>query len=709
MSKPNQDPGKQITIQVSSDERPDFKLPLAAYVYDKRRQEPQRIEIRDGKFDMTMPAGGMGLPRVLIAPMNERIDAAKTSADKLKRLGAYEPVLLRGRDLVTRIDLPGSIIDFWPFCFCWVHGKVVRNSDNRAVCHARVHICEVDRVPLWLTRLPDVDIFRLRDDLIKVLERPPIPIPGPGPGLRRAALRFDPQPDPPAELNLPPSLQRSLRVASPAMLRNALIEHWQLLVPWFCYWPHWWWLFRCDEMTVVTTDEYGNFEATLFYRCGSDHPDLYFWVEYDFGSGYEVVYRPSKACNTYWNYTCGSEIIIRITDPRVPGCEEEPDLPGCQVVVLSIGNGVAVREVQSTGTEGVTNDGRPFGHTLEPRVDFSRTELIDNKGIPYYRWSYRRLSGPDGVSGMVAPGSEPLLAPPKAMAADVYRHYKSGTSYSSELMGPMPTTGPSPAPLPNLFRIRPVNSPSGDEWIVLNEHIDLATAYFQTDDLAGTPSGDPPSDDMAAGRYEMRLELFNAAGALVNWTTAGIDLRITDADAPFGTGTVPTVPAPAYNRILSPGGDTMGFRMVLRVDNNRCQAEIHPVGGTVSPDPGCGFHNYSGPGDTATLSFTARHPNNFATYSFATARGAGPDLVVASINPSGTVGDGGQNGFVPAGAFKYAKPIPVSSLLGPCPNAAFSELLHVSATATNGYGELDAYDKGDHAAFALAMPCPVCD
>jgi hypothetical protein len=706
MSKPNQEPGKQTTFQVSTGERPNFKLPLAAYVYHKGQPEPSRIEIRDGKFELAMPAGGMGLPRVLIAPMNERIEAAKPSADKLKRLGAYEPVLLRGRDIITRIELPGPIIDIWPFCFCWVHGKVVRNSDNRAVCHARVHICEVDRIPLWLRRLPDLDLLRLRDDLIKVLEQPPIPIPGPGP--RRAALRFDPQPDPPAELQLPPSLARSLRVASPAMLRNALVEHWQLLVPWFCYWPHWWWLFRCDEMTVVTTDAFGNFEATLFYRCGGDHPDLYFWVEYDFGNGYEVVYRPSKACNTYWNYACGSEVIIRVTDPRVPGCDEEPDLPGCQVVVLSIGNGVAVREVQATGTEGITNDGRPFGQTLEPRVDFSRTELIDNKGIPYYRWSYRRLSGPDGVSGVVAPGSEPLLAPPKAMAADVYRHYKSGTSYSSELMGPMPTTGPSPAPLPNLFRIRPVDSPSGEEWIVLNEHIDLATAYFQTDELAGTPSGDPPSDDMAAGRYEMRLELFNAAGALVNWTTAGIDLRITDADAPFGTGTVPTVPAPAYNRILSPGGDTMGFRMVVRVDNNRCQAEIHPVGGTVSPDPVCGFHNYSGPGDTATLSFTARHPNNFATYSFGTARGAGPDLAVASIAPSGTVGDGGQNGFVPAGAFKYAKPIPVSSLLGPCPNAAFSELLHVSATATNGYGELDTYDRGDHAAFALAMPCPSC-
>lgn len=706
MSKPTQDQAKPITIQVSTGERPDFKQPLVAYVFDKRQPKPQRVEIRDGQFELSVAGGAMALPRVLIAPRSERIDAAMPGPDRLKRLGAYEPVLQRGREIITRIDIPGSIIDLWPLCFCWVHGKVVRHSDNRAVCHARVHICEVDRIPLWLMKLPDVDIFRLRDDLLQVLERPPIPIPGPGPGLRRSALRFDPQPDPPAELEAAPGLLRQLRGGAPALLRNALVENWKLLLPWFCYWPHWWWLFRCDEMTVVSTDAHGNFEAVLFYRCGSDHPDLYFWVEYDFGSGYEVVYRPSKACHTYWNYECGSEVTIRVTDPRVPGCEEEPDLPGCQVVVLSIGNGIAVQQVQTMGTEGLTTTGRPFGGTLEPRVDFSRSELIDNKGIPYYRWSYRRLSGPDGTSGVMAPGSEPLLAPPKAMSADVYRHYKSGSSYASDLMGPMPTTGPSPAPQPNLFRIRPLVSPSGDEWIVLNEHIDLATAYFRTDSLAGAPSGMPLPDDMAAGRYEMRLELFDAAGALVNWSGAGIDLRITDADAPFGTGTVPTKPAPAYNRILSAGGDTMGFRMVVRVDNNRCQAEIHPVGGTVSPDPVCGFHNYSGPGDMATLSFTARHPNNFATYSFATARGAGPNLAVATT--SGQVGDAGSNGFMPAGAFQYAKPVAAASLLGTCPSAAFSELLHVSALATNGYGELDSYDQGDHAAFALAQPCPAC-
>ena len=234
-----------------------------------------------------------------------------------------------------------------------------------------------------------------------------------------------------------------------------------------------------------------------------------------------------------------------------------------------------------------------------------------------------------------------------------------------------------------------------------------ATAYFDTGSLAGAPSGSAPApDDLAAGRYEMKLELFDAAGALVNWTAAGIDLRITDQDAPFGTGTITTTPAPAHNRILS-GPNTMGFRMVVRVDNNRCFAEILPVGGTVTPDPVCGFHNYNSPSDVATLSFIARHPNHFAGYGFLTTRGPGPSIPDAST--SGTSGEPGINGFAKIADFTYAKDVIISTLLGPCSNAAYSERLDVNATATNGYGTLSGYDHADNAAFALAVPCPVCE
>ena len=752
---------KRVAFQVLTGQRPKFDHPLVAYVFDARGQLVERAEISDGQVVLPLPKGEIGKLRVFIVPADAAFETRKPTPESLLRLGAYEPVLQPGGGRLERIDIPGIIIDRWPFCFCWVRGRVVRQFDNRVVCDARVHICEVDRIPLLIAKLPDPDIYRLRDDLLEIFRNPPIPFPppervpggigpfpgpgprpGPGPApLSRAAFRFrgtgaelsgfDPQPDPPrglagsgsrmfnpgdlaalnpqplppkAAIELPPALLASLRSRSGTVLRGALIDNWKLLVPWFCLWPHWWWWFRCDELAVLATDSQGRFETTIFYPCGGDRPDLYFWVEYDFGSGFETVYHPPIGCHTYWDYACGTEITIRITDPRVPGCNEEPDLPGCQVVVLSIGPGVAVREVRTTGVEGVTNAGEPFGATLEPRVDFSRTELIDLRGIPYYRWSYRRLSGPDGSSTTIAAGSVPI-GPWSVMTRDVYRHYKLGTSFPSDFMGPMPTMGPGAAPAPNLTRIRPLLPPAGNEWVVLNESIDLATGYFETASLHGAPTGAPPlPDDLAAGRYEIKLELFTAAGVLVNWTASGIDLRITAQDAPFGTGTVTTSPAPAYNRLLV-GGDTMGFRMVMRVDNNRCSADILPVGGTVTPDPVCGFHNYNVPSDLAGLSFVARHPNNFATYAYSVTLGPGPTVPVTT---SGTAGSAGTAGFTEIADFTYARDVVISVLLGPCDNAAYAERLDVWAMATNGYGTLTGYNSADNAAFALAVPCPTC-
>ncbi|MGE0360905.1 MAG: hypothetical protein AB7H93_06055 [Vicinamibacterales bacterium] len=758
MSTERHDRGKPLSLTVSTTERPKFSEPLTAFLFDAQGALAERADVKDGRVTLKTPSGGLGRHRLFIAPAVD--ETRPLTPASLTRLGAYEPVLHRHDGIVTDITIPGVVIDHWPFCVCWVRGRVVRAADNRAVCDARVHICEVDRIPWIIAELPDFEVVKLRDDLLDLLRRPPVPprpwpdpwppdpdpgpFPGPRPGPdpsplfrfdRGAISGFDPQPDPPGtrvglnpqplpprsrvRLNpqpeppsagsageaivLAPDLQARLRSTSPVVVRATLIEHWKLLLPWLC-WRPWFWRYRCDEVAVVTTDNQGRFETRVFYPCGGDRPDLYFWVEFDFGSGFETVYHPPIACHTWWDYACGTEVVLRVTDPRVPGCEHEPDLPGCQVVVLSIGPGVAVREVQTSGGgEGQTLAGQPFGHTLEPRVDFSRTELIVNKNVPYYRWSYRRLSAPDGGAGPVDASSVPLGGTPTVLTKDVYRHYKLGTSYPSELMGPMPS---GPAPLPNLFRIRPQNPPAGTEWVVLDEHVDLATAYFDTHTLAGATGASPTTPDLAAGRYELILELFDAAGALVDWTAKGIDLRITDQDAPFGTGTITTSPAPAYNRVLV-GGHTMGFRMVLRVDNNRCYAEILPVGGDVTPDPDCGFHNYSDPSDDAALSFVARHPHQFATYGFSTTRG--PGGTIGAAGTGGTAGAAGTNGFVETSDFTYAKDVAVSALLGTCGNAAFGEGLDVHATATNGYTRLSGYDAHDIAAFALAVPCPECE
>ena len=197
--------GRQLALSVSTAQRPDFDAPLVAYVFDANGTLIQRADVVGGKVQIALPSESAHLPRVLIAPaVKDAPDDASPGIDRLLKLGAYEPVLRQDGKLIDRIVVPAQIIDIWPYCFCWVRGRVVRAGDNRPVCHARVHICEVDRIPIWILRLPDREIFRLRDDLFEVLRNPPIPIPDPDPDpapWRRLApgttVGFNPQPDPP--------------------------------------------------------------------------------------------------------------------------------------------------------------------------------------------------------------------------------------------------------------------------------------------------------------------------------------------------------------------------------------------------------------------------------------------------------------------------------------------------------------------------------
>ena len=156
---------------------------------------------------------------------------------------------------------------------------------EKPVCHARVHICEVDRLPWIIARLPDDIIYRLRDELIWAIEHP-IPIPNPpdppfkfDPGfidpvagvcasgqplrqVRCVGVMLNPQPLPPAELRtqavlraanvdavmlnpqpLPPKAatltfetRAALTAASTAIVREALIANVELIRIYWCYW-----------------------------------------------------------------------------------------------------------------------------------------------------------------------------------------------------------------------------------------------------------------------------------------------------------------------------------------------------------------------------------------------------------------------------------------------------------------------------------------
>jgi hypothetical protein len=747
---------KGIRLKVNFEENPGKDISVAAYAFDRGGTLLAHAPVKEGQARLDISRDQAKRARILIGPSLEGRREQTPGLPLLERLHAYEPkfVFNPEQDTYELLPIPKLSWDWWRWCRCRVRGKVVKPvtihgvTSDMPVCHARVHICEVDPLLIIIPRLPDSIIDRLRRELVIALEHPfpwP-PEPDPPPVYKFNPGVVDPSPENIAGMNrvpeevlaaeaavvgpaisaeyserelsdnslariegagtrvnlnmpgqsgemttrslttpLPPATRAALMSISMPTVKQALLASVDLIRPYLCWWPWIWpYLYSCDEIAVLDTDSQGRFETDIWYPCAGDHPDLYFWVEYCIGGTWTTVYHRPIRCSTYWNYACGSEVIIRITDARVPWCGDPPSLVGKQVAIMTIGNKVSIPEIQgaAAGTnEGLTVDGRPFGGRLEPHVWFGQDDLIA-AGITHYKWSYRRMDGADGWHDM---------------DRQVVRHYAviDPTPPFSLTFKPF-VLGPDPAfPTQNLFKIQPTDPPAGSYgWApMVDARENTASAFLLSHLLEG---GDA---EAAADKYELKLELFNSAGNPVNLTDQGVSLKVPTTAAPFGPGTVPTIPAPSEYQILDGAGKVIGFRMVLRIDNNPCQAFIYPtsVGGT-SAGP-CGFINYT-PGDDAYISFKARHANDFATFNFGLYRGSAGEI----IDVSGSVETSPINGFTRNAAGIYSDDVAINSLVDACPGgaAAFAETLYVYAIATDGWSILQHLDA--HAvpkAFAL--------
>lgn len=729
---------RQRTILKVELEKQDFEGELAAYVFDSAGQLLNLSRVTSGKVVLPLDEQTLMRSRLYIAPLShEDKDEQKPTLKSMSRLGAYQPAMRVSGSLIETIRVPDVVIADWLLCTCWVRGRVVKADSGLPICGAKVHICEVDKFFRWIIQLPERDLYRLRDDLLREIEVPELRVPpGPGPdpspfdlvepidfpmniaainpqpeppGRLRSIAAINPQPEPPglpesnlAPISLPQQMTVQLQSSSAQIVRDALVANLELLRPYLCLWPHWW-RFRCDEITVVESDGFGNFEAAVKYRCLGDKPDLYFWVEYPIGAVLETVYKPPIPCYTYWNYECGTEVTIQVADERVPACDPEPDPVGCKVQIISIGRKVSMSEIHGDGAslanEGLTTGGEPFGGKLEPRVWFGRSDLLA-KGIEYYRWSYRRLSDGDGTP-LSTPG------PWTQMTRIVVRHYAreaaGEVTHEPFALGPF-----SVGTEANLFKIKPAGLPPGGiEWSVMDEREDLASAHFESQKL-GAGVNACARALVAAGKYELKLELFWGSGNKVaDWEDEGIDLEMTNVPAPFGTNTVTTEDAPNYNRIKS-GGKTQAFSMVLRVDNNCCSVGIDDLVGA-GPAGVCGFYEVN-PATNVKLGFSAGHPNSFATFQLSVRQGVTTQVRLASA--SGRVGDSpipvwevaSMHAYTLGGPGGYSEWFTVDELLGSCTRAAFSEALHVWTMAQNGYGRLHGLDRFTHAGFALVPP-----
>lgn len=735
---------KELQFTVQFDETPDETIPLQAIVFDRNKSAIYQSAVNEKSFSLPFSADELKGKRIFLTSYNQtrKPDISLESLENGKGFEVNIPAFPNPDEPIAISPIPKYIWCWWFLCFCQVRGRVFNRCGDEylPVYKAKVHICEVDPVIWYIQKLPDYEVFKLRDDILgKIIDwhlpdPPPDPIRNVGVGAAtklNTIQKTDAVNTRSSELNkasfisdrstqflsdktacasaLPQENLTAFHSNSAYLVRNYLVDNYKILYPFWC-WLNPWFL-RCDEVAVIETDANGWFNTTIWYQCCGDKPDLYFWVEYSINGTLTTVYNPGLRCGTHWDYTCNSEVDIYLNDDRIP-CQTIPTVPGNKVVVTTLGMNVNVNRVDQTGGAdyglapdlGYGSGKGPFLGSVEPHVFFG-DGLIPN-GILYYRWRYKLHAAADIESNWHNMNQ----------SVDRYYFHESPDSFPRYNLGPKIYQPGTATPLINadLFEIQTPNVPvpGTNYWYVLNPRTDTATAYFNTLSLNTTDgSGNTIyADDL----YDLKLEFFDAAGTQVTLSGpggTGTIIEVPDATkvAPFIDPLIDAVPAPAAYQLLDGSGNLLGFKMTIRVDNHKTSANIHETTVGAQAAGECGMITYADLNDTAHIAFEAFHQNDFAYFDFTIYKGSSG--VVHSVGgnvsnvPAVSVYD--RTPYMPAETYTYNGTTDqfdtdkhVSTLLESCPEAAFSEVLNVYAAATDGWNRT-GFDSSDVKAFSL--------
>ncbi|MBC7508086.1 MAG: hypothetical protein H7320_04945 [Ferruginibacter sp.] len=739
---------KQLSVQVSFEQPPEKEIGLIGFLFFCNGLLLQQQAVRDNmlQFDFGKRTTGdkntvinSNELRLFLAPAADKKIANVSSIEELENFKPYEAILSADANGgISILPIPSVITQFWPFCNCRVIGKVskwfhIGNTwKDRAVCRARVHICEIDAIRYWINHIPDTIIAKIPEVILNPNEiiKFPIPIPDPPPFVRNniqasaqqsvnifKTVSADQQLMEAAaalpELSL--DIRQTLASGNLNQIREIIVKNYVIFHPWFCLWPWWWpYFYRCTERAVVYTDANGRFDTNVSYWCFGDKPDIYIWVEYMINGVWTTVYNPPIPCYTFWDYACGSNINIHVTDPRVPGdCCCNCDLAGELVWVRSIGgNGASVVHINqsflisqppvgqtvpynrigltdaSAGGDGffITNVGdfkRPFGSNLSFYMGFGSD--LPNAGIFYYRWRYQQVNRADlsNVTGTIE-----YLSNLEIKKYDFEYHDINGAlqvGHNSVILGPQSTVGSSnnlyiiPPPVPNMvpFNVTEANP----TWFERTRN--TSAISFDSSALA---NGNMPGGD---GLYEFTLELFDQAGNLLS-NIPRATFKVPDyVDPELSTN------APDQLLVNPTAATANAYKMLVRVDNSKCHSNIYPVSvdhhaATIDC---CGFVSYKPNGVEAELglSFLATHPNNFAVFDFNVVKGTCGNVVGAAAR--GMVIDSADGYAISVGI--YDKQFTPLELLGNCyktGKAAFAETLSVISMATDGVNRVSGND-----------------
>lgn len=739
-----------LTVKVRLEQAKDKELPeVMVYAFDRTGQFLTSALLPKGEqggVELDLPPELRGTTvRVLLGPplvedleempswMGELMRGDKgqkkiPSPAVLVRKGVYEKrIRLHTKREVLNVAIFQHNWIKWLLCPCVVQGRLVKHltlpdgtTEDLGVCHACVKIYEVDKFPKLILRMPERDLFRMRDDLRTIIEKwpPELPLkelppeyepkvwPPPTPPIRIAKKpkygisSVNPQPEPievfrtetqtaPLKSQIMGELEPILMATSATQLRTALIAKADVLVKFACIWE---WLhcyFHTDLLKCVCTDEQGRFETTIGYLCDGDKPDIYFKAVQCIDCAPHTIYNPGVACHTYWNYKCGSEVVLVVTDPAAITCVPPDPVelpPGVTAWVMPYAvGGIPLNRIKPSGlTDYESMVDAPFGSPEDTRLGLRHgySSAIPAAGLYYYRWCYKK----DDETAW------------HDFSESVVRHYVK------ELSGELPTypvctLGPKALDGKHLYRFKP-NDPSDCGDFIPGGH-----NYWPTDDwFADIYSGFldtyglPEGVNDSAGKYNIKLEVYDNDGNRVTPGPGTFQFIVPIGKAADGV-TIETREANTDPMAGPVEIEDDGFVFNLHIDNRECDAVIDaPTIDGVGADLECGFLRYMLLGDQVYIAFHAQHPSNFATFHFWIERSANPISDVSGEVAAAAAGvyTGDGNGNFDEEDFTTA------TLLGPCNEAAFAEILRVHAKATNGWRRLREYDSHDERAFALA-------
>lgn len=712
---------KTVKVLVKS-EREDIPKELQLYLFDNDGELLETSGLKNGVAELKTNAEGIkGKAQIIFGPpIPEEFKGRKISPLLIKKMGGYQPSLRLNRNYEIIISgLPKFKFPNWDWCL--ITGNLSKSftidGENKIlpVCDARVHICEIDRIKWWWPKIPRLVLDDLGKKLKEVIIDPEIILPR----LRDTKLIDTELPEitrlrsatdklkKHTLIELPDRVKQGLLSTSQTIVHETIFNNFQLLHPYICFWPWFWpYFYHCDHIATVYSDCNGNFDFN--YLNFTNDKDIYIWVEVNINGEWVTVYRPPIACYTRWNYNCGTDINIRITDSRVRPCECEP-LPGAVVWMKRVNTGVSLRSIQQSEVSsghlanavGLTwygNTGNrvsPFGKVFPLVVQFGSG--FPNSTVTHYRWSHRRLK--DAFLTNVSDSNHMIEGNiSKSYTYEVVTSGGTVFATGSFPLGPSYDAGKPKFKIPHVEASVDVPAEPTAEWNQDTNSVKIDTPTKFSD-----------------GLYEFTFELLNSSGNVVPVAPNTFVVDRISSD-PAGPATI-FADGLAENYIVkNSAGNAIAFRFKMRIDNQDSYANVLDALVDGNPtDTECGIGHYNNKmTDKAILNFIAGHPQDFATYVFRVTKGNSNPVAIA--NTSGYVNQL-NNGYVTPNTIDDPKLVPsipakhqqkkemdVSAMLGACNMAAFAEVLHVYATHTDGSNRINDYDSGDTAAIAIATP-----